>query len=64
MGFIKCECKGCTKRFVGCHSTCESYKKHKECVDKLKAEYNKKIWIDNELNRFKRDAIEKIKRVR
>lgn len=27
---VKCECKGCSKRTVGCHSTCDSYKKFRE----------------------------------
>jgi len=27
------DCYGCTKRQVGCHATCESYKKFREQVD-------------------------------
>lgn len=23
---VKCTCKGCTRRKVGCHATCEEYK--------------------------------------
>jgi len=22
---IKCDCKGCKERYVGCHATCEKY---------------------------------------
>lgn len=29
-------CKGCTKRFVGCHSTCKDYKDAKEDNEKRK----------------------------
>lgn len=41
---VKCECQGCTKRTLGCHSTCESYERYREYRDhisKLKqAEHN------------------------
>lgn len=33
---IKCECKGCTERTVGCHSTCEKYKRFKEQNDEIR----------------------------
>ena len=29
-----CACKGCQKRFVGCHASCEDYKKFKEELKK------------------------------
>lgn len=29
-----CACKGCQKRFVGCHASCEDYKKFKEGLKK------------------------------
>lgn len=25
-----CACKGCTERYIGCHSVCDKYKKFKE----------------------------------
>lgn len=28
-------CKGCTKRFVGCHSNCDIYKKYTERVEEI-----------------------------
>lgn len=31
----KCECQGCTKRKLGCHSTCDSYKKYREYKDHI-----------------------------
>ena len=41
---IKWGCKDCRKRFIGCHSTCESYKKQKEMHDKmLKEDKNKRV---------------------
>lgn len=27
---MTCKCKDCTDRYVGCHSTCEDYKKFQE----------------------------------
>lgn len=31
----KCECLGCTRRTLGCHSTCDSYKKYREYRDHI-----------------------------
>ena len=31
----KCECQGCTRRKLGCHSTCDSYKKYREYKDHI-----------------------------
>ena len=31
---INSKCKGCTKRVVGCHSTCEDYKEFRKELDK------------------------------
>lgn len=33
-------CHHCTKRVIGCHSTCKEYKEEKERNDKLKAAAN------------------------
>lgn len=30
MNGIKCACKDCTDRKLGCHATCEKYKEYKE----------------------------------
>lgn len=35
---IKCKCKDCTKRQVGCHSTCEDYKAFRAELDAVNAE--------------------------
>lgn len=32
----KCACKGCDRRFVGCHSTCEEYALFREAMAKQK----------------------------
>ena len=31
------ECKGCEKRYVGCHSECEAYKAYKEYLAEMQA---------------------------
>ena len=32
---IKNECFGCTKRYIGCHSSCESYAQFREERNKM-----------------------------
>lgn len=41
-------CKDCPDREVGCHSTCEKYKKWKEEHDRVKA-----IWLKDVLSRYR-----------
>ena len=48
----KCCCKGCENRVVGCHSTCEEYRKYKKHVDELREENRKQSQIDGALNRY------------
>ena len=36
-------CKGCKKRQIGCHSTCELYKKQKEKYEKERKEAVKMV---------------------
>lgn len=33
---MKCCCRGCEKRYLGCHSMCEEYKAFKETVKTAK----------------------------
>lgn len=33
---MKCDCKGCEDRYVGCHSVCEKYKKFQEENEKFR----------------------------
>ena len=35
---IKCKCKGCTNRYIGCHDNCSDYKSYKR-------EWNTPIFI-------------------
>lgn len=32
---IKCKCKGCTNRYVGCHGSCEAYKNYKNAQNSI-----------------------------
>lgn len=33
---MDCKCKGCTRRQVGCHSTCEDYKEFQEECERIR----------------------------
>lgn len=46
MGIICC--KGCEKRFIGCHDTCEIYQQEKAQGDELK----KKIHDEKDISNF------------
>lgn len=42
-------CKDCNKRAVGCHSTCEDYKKERAELDKRNEKISKGRFVQNEL---------------
>ena len=42
-------CKDCTKRQLGCHSTCSDYIREKEEHDKTKSEIDRKRRADREM---------------
>jgi len=33
---LKCKCKGCLNREIGCHSTCTDYKEYKSEITRIK----------------------------
>lgn len=33
---LKCKCKGCNSREVGCHSSCDDYKEYRKAIDKIR----------------------------
>lgn len=43
---MKCACKGCAKRFVGCHSSCADYSEYRTRVDNARKEETE--WKRNE----------------
>ena len=49
---IESPCKGCDKRFVGCHASCESYKNFREELKKQKDIINKKKQTQTNLDGF------------
>ena len=51
---IKC-CKDCPDRHVGCHGTCEKYKKERAEMDSLKA----RMKNDDDFHRYKQEKIVK-----
>ena len=36
-----CPCHGCSHRYVGCHGSCEGYKRFKEETEDLNMKYRK-----------------------
>lgn len=34
---LKCDCKNCTERYVGCHAVCEKYKEFQKRNEELNA---------------------------
>lgn len=46
MNEIKCACKNCNDRKLGCHATCEKYKEYKTKTDEM----NRKIRNEKVLN--------------
>ena len=48
---MKCPCKGCLRRKLGCHGFCEPYKEWRGWHD----EVNRKKQADGELRRLSRD---------
>lgn len=49
-------CKGCDKRYPGCHSQCETYKREKLAYDALKAKEDRKKEIRQGISKQKYDA--------
>lgn len=46
-------CKNCTERYVGCHATCEIYKREFEANEKRK----KDLKIEREINNYTNNAV-------
>lgn len=52
-------CKGCEKRYVGCHSECPDYLAQKAEHDARKKEYDKKMEIEHSIYRQRSDKVYK-----
>lgn len=59
---IQCKCKGCTKRTVGCHSTCEDYKDFCEQQKKIRERDAKERYLNLQLIDMKKQSKKKSKR--
>jgi hypothetical protein len=55
-------CKGCEKRHVGCHSTCEKYKAESEKDKRMKAEAAKFYKEQRDANTYEKCRAIKIAR--
>ena len=47
MDYRKAPCKGCLKRFPGCHSSCEDYKEFRARLDAINKK-KRKEWLIND----------------
>lgn len=62
-GLIKPPCtRDCVNRKVGCHSACEAYIGYVKRKDAVKEDIRKKQMADADYGRFRKEAIEKIRR--
>lgn len=52
-------CKGCTKRFVGCHSVCTDYIEAKRCREEMKSRISEAKKREGDLNAFRREGVRK-----
>ena len=43
---MKCKCKGCTDRYVGCHSECEDYKAYTAIMEDRRVEKQRQAKIN------------------
>lgn len=50
---MKCPCRYCEKRYVGCHGNCSDYKEWNSENEKLKNKYKEERHIDNLLKEEK-----------
>ena len=66
MGFngYKTHCKGCEKRYVGCHASCEEYLEARRKGDELKEKMLREKHKRNDINSFRREGIRKAMRQR
>lgn len=55
-------CKDCNDRSVGCHSSCERYKKWAQDYDEQKKEYMDKLKKERDFQNFKAEVIRKTKK--
>lgn len=58
---IKCECKGCDKRQVGCHVTCESYKEFCDKKREIRERDAKERYTNFMITDMKKQSIRRTK---
>lgn len=64
MSIKTCPCKGCTKRHLRCHSTCEEYLEWKEYVTEENNALKEQIGIDHTLWEMRRKGCAQSKAIR
>lgn len=53
-------CKGCEKRYPGCHAVCETYKQEKAELDASKEEMRKMLAVNRGINGQRFDCYHKV----
>lgn len=43
---MKCKCKGCDERHIGCHSECDAYKQYQKYCEGIRKERSKYRDVD------------------
>ena len=57
---LNAPCKGCEKREVGCHATCEDYLTYRELKDEQNAELKEKAKREQEQNDIEKSRKKRI----
>ena len=56
--------KNCENRKIGCHGTCEKYKKFKEYLEKIKKNREKETFVMSVVCKSVDDAKKRVKKLR
>ena len=54
---MKCKCKGCEKRVVGCHAQCEDYKEFQKDLEERKQKIRNGKLKDSEFRKHKTNQV-------
>ncbi len=64
MEYTKSSCKGCEKRHVGCHTTCEDYKDFRATLDKEKEARIEAQKVNDVMDRYTISRVDKMRKAK
>ena len=64
MEYTKPSCKGCEKRHVGCHITCEEYKEFRATLDKEKESRIEAQKVNDVMDRYTISRVDKMRKAK